>query len=385
MGEGIEERNRHGNLSFRYGYGPNLLPTPGGDIDMWRYQALLPRPDEKTTYPLQVGGTPLRSVLGLGIPDLWLKDETVGPSASNKDRATALVIDGGLRCGATVVATASTGNAAVSTAIGAAAAGLTAVIFVPEDCLAAKVDAMTAAGAQVFRVREGYRAAFDLSRNVAARFGWVDRNTGVNPVTIEAKKTVAFEIWEQLGHRVPDVVAVPVGDGPTLVGLAKGFRELKACRAVATLPRIIAVQAGGCAPLADAWFGRTTSVPDAGATSADGIAVPSPSIGAWTLDEVRHTAGTFVTVSEEEISHAVRDLEQLAGVRSEPAGAAALAGLRQAAATGLVASGETAVTLVTGADLPPQRRPRGRRGSVWTIHARPDAVAEALAGIPLRA
>ncbi|NUS56207.1 MAG: pyridoxal-phosphate dependent enzyme, partial [Streptomycetaceae bacterium] len=241
----MADRNRHGDALFRYDYGPRLLPG-GGAFDLWRYHAVLPRPAGDVRYPLKVGGTPLRAVPELrrrwGLPGLWLKDETAGPSASNKDRATALVLDDGLRRGASVITTSSTGNAAISTAVGAAAAGMAAVIFVPDTCRPEKVRVMAANGAHVFRVRQGYRAAFDLSRTLAARYGWLDRNTGANPLTIEAKKTVAWEIWEQLGRRAPDAVVAPVGDGPTLVGVAKGFRELVACGAIDALPRVIGVQ-----------------------------------------------------------------------------------------------------------------------------------------------
>ncbi|MGA8113723.1 MAG: pyridoxal-phosphate dependent enzyme, partial [Actinocatenispora sp.] len=261
MGEARLCRDRYGNSRYEYRYGPDLLPGPDdGSVDIWRYQALLPRPDVPARYPLTVGGTPLREPRQLrktlGLPGLWLKDETTGPSASNKDRATALVLDEGLRTGVRTVTTASTGNAAIATAIGGAATGTAVVIFVPADCDPAKVEVMTRAGAHVFRVVEGYRAAFDLSCRAAGSLGWLDRNTGVNPRTIEGKKTVSFEVWEQLGRRAPDVMVVPVGDGPTLLGAAKGFRELVACGAIRRPPRIVAVQAEGCAPLAARWRGE---------------------------------------------------------------------------------------------------------------------------------
>lgn len=380
MGKPIRIRTTHGHRTFAYHYSPDLLPSPGGAFDMWRYHRLLPRPDEQPRYPLPVGGTPLLAAPRLGnsagLPRLKVKYEAAGPSASNKDRATALVIEAGQRLGAAVVTTSSTGNAAVSTAIGAAAVGLSAVIFVPEDCALAKIELMTALGAEVFRIPAGYRAAFELSCAVAARFGWLNRNTGVNPVTIEAKKTVAFEIWEQLGRIAPDVVAVPVGDGPTLIGMAKGFYELKACGAIDTRPRIIGVQAAGCAPLACRWHEITPVDADANATIADGIAVPEPSVGDWALAEVRHSGGTFVTVTDEQIKAAVTALRTMAGVSSEPAGAASLAGLCQAARQGLVAPDETAIVLVTGADLTEPPDLGVRRGHVRTIHAHPDAVAD---------
>ena len=187
-----------------YDYGPMLMPQDGpGSFTMWRYRRLLPVPDSPVLYPLPVGGTPLLPAPALrqasDAPRLWVKDETRNPTASNKDRATALVIEGGLRRGIGTITTASTGNAAVSTAFGAAAAGLRAVIFVSADCEPGKLALMTQAGARVFRVADGYAAAVDLSRAAARAFGWLDRNTGANPITLEAKKTVAFEVWEQLG------------------------------------------------------------------------------------------------------------------------------------------------------------------------------------------
>ena len=160
---------------------------PPGSFTMWRYRELLPVPGGPVRYPVPVGGTPLLPAPALrqtlGMPRLWIKDETRSPTASNKDRATALVLEDGLRQGATTITTASTGNAAVSTAFGAAAAGLRAVIFVSTDCQPDKLALMTQAGAWVFQVREGYAAAVDLSRAAARTFGWLDRNTGANPIT----------------------------------------------------------------------------------------------------------------------------------------------------------------------------------------------------------
>ena len=383
MGEARLESGAHGHDTYTYDDDQALLPGPDAAAGMWRYQGLLPRPDAPIRYPLPVGGTPLRAVRELrqrlGLPELWLKDETVGPSASNKDRATALVIDQGLRVGVGVVSTASTGNAALSTAIGGAAAGMAVVIFVPADCAPAKVELMTAMGAYVFKVREGYRAAFDLSRRAASRFLWLDRCTGLNPLTIEAKKTASFEVWEQLGERVPDAVVLPVGDGVTLIGAAKGFRELVACGVLAKVPRIVAVQARDCAPLAAQWHGVPAPARWPG-TVADGIEVPEPMLGDWAIDEVRHAGGDFVTVSDAEILDAVELLSDAAKVSTEPAGAAAVAGLRRASAAGLVGPDETVVAWVTGANLPAAPVAVQRPGAVFTISAGLDEVAAALAG-----
>jgi threonine synthase len=289
----------------------------------------------------------------LGTPSLWVKDETRGPTASNKDRATALVIEDGLRHGLDTITTASTGNAAVATAFGAAAAGMRAVIFVSVDCQAEKLALMTQAGAWVFQVPDGYAAAVDLSRAAVEEFGWVDRNTGVNPLTTEAKKTVALEVWEQLGRRMPDVMVAPVGDGPTLVALAKGFEELVTCGVAARTPRLIGVQAQACQPLVRAWWGADAGPDelDAGATVADGIAVLRPAIGDAVLHAIRATDGAMLAVSDTELLEAVGLLASTAGVGAEPAGAASVAGVRNALRDGLVDPGETGVVLVTGREV----------------------------------
>lgn len=345
-----------GRVELQYAFGPQLIPSTHLSEDgMWRYRDLLPVGGEGVLYPLAVGGTPLVSPLrlreALGVPNLWLKDETRTPTGSNKDRATALVLDHAMRDEIRAVSCASTGNVAVSLAVGAAAAGMKATIFVPAEVSEAKLRLMLLAGATVLKVREGYEAAFELSREAARAFGWYDRNTGVNPFTLEAKKTVAFEIWEQLGRRVPDAVLVPVGDGPTLSAMAKGFRELRACGVSDRLPRMVAVQAEGCQPLKKAWDTGEPVRSMQPETIADGIAVGAPVSAALVLRDVRESGGGFVAVSDEAMLAAIRTLAAAGGILAEPAGAAGLAGLQSALAAGLVGRDETIVAHVTGTGL----------------------------------
>lgn len=386
MGTVLASREVHGTEWLDYRYAADLLPVGAYQTaTMWRYRALLPIGEGTIRYPLPVGGTPLlappRLRAAYGLPQLWIKDETRGPSASNKDRATALVIEDGLRRGIGTITTASTGNAAVATAVGAAAAGLRAIIFVSIGCDAGKLALMLHAGARVFQVRGGYSAAVDLSRQAATEFGWLDRNTGANPLTTEAKKTVALEIWEQLGRRVPDVVVAPVGDGPTLAALHKGFTELVQCRATSRLPCLIGVQAASCQPLVRAWAGEQAGPDqlDPDGTVADGIAVVRPASGESALAAVRASGGAMVAVTEQALRSAVDALAKGAGLGAEPAGAAALAGLWSAQERGLVDRSGTVVILVTGRELKAPAAPRGR-GMV--IDARLDEVAVRLREVP---
>jgi threonine synthase len=247
-------------------------------------------------------------------------------------------------------------------------------------CQREKLALMTQAGAWVFQVPEGYAAAVDLSRAAARAFGWLDRNTGANPYTIEAKKTVALEVWEQLGRGVPDLMVVPVGDGPTLVALEKGFAELVSCGLADRRPRLIGVQAERCQPLARAWLGAPAGPAelDPAATVADGIAVVRPAIGDAVLEAVRRGGGGMVAVSDDQLLGAVASLARWAGVGAEPAWAAALAGLEQAIEGGLADRSETVVLLVTGREVKVGAAPADL-GRVAVVE-RLDEVERALAG-----
>lgn len=353
--EWLTPPSQEGCIEVMYAYKPQLLPDPApSDTGMWRYQALLPL-TYRGLYPLTVGGTPLiasptlRKVTSLR--NLWIKDETRGPTGSNKDRATALILEHALQTGRQTISCASTGNVAVSLAIGAAAAGLQAVVFVPAHVQDAKLRLILMAGATVFKVNEGYQAAVQLSRLAAQRFNWYERNTGYNALSLEAKKTVALEIWEQLGRQVPDVVLVPVGDGVTISGIAKGFRELVQCGVASRQPRLIGVQATGCQPIKQAWDGSTSATEHTCTTIADGIAVMAPINAAMALRDVKETQGNFIAVSDEDIMQAVNTLARHGGLIIETAGAAAFAGIETALTEGLIKEHETIVALATGTGL----------------------------------
>lgn len=352
----IDMVSEQGRIEFEYLYGPQLIPPAiASDDGMWRYKALLPLLDVERMYPLAVGATPLIAPARLrqqtGLAGLWIKDETRSPTGSNKDRATALILERALHAGVHTISCASTGNVAVSLAFGAAAAGLQAVIFVPTSVSDTKLRLMLLSGATVFKVEEGYEAAIKLSRIAARAFHWYDRNTGYNPLTLEAKKTVAFEIWEQLKRQTPDVILVPVGDGVTLNGIAKGFRELIKCGVANRLPRLVGVQAEGCQPLKMSWEHNKPAQILNPMTIADGIAVTAPINATMALRDVRDSQGSFIAVSDEAMLNAISTLLRKGGILAEPAGAAALAGVDVAMKSGLIKPHETVIVLVTGTGM----------------------------------
>ena len=322
---------------------------------LWRYRAVLPVKDSSPVPAPQVGCTPLYRAdrLGdaLGLKRLYLKDDGRNPSASFKDRANAVVLTRALELRAKVVTTASTGNAASSLACLAAGLPLKTVIFVPHTAPEAKIAQLLVFGAAVVAVRGTYDEAFDLCGRAAAEFGWYNRSTGVNPFTREGKKTGAFELCEQLGWEVPDLVFVPVGDGNIISGMWKGFTDLRALGLIDRLPRLVAVQAEGSASVKDAVEGDGAIRPVSGKTVADSISVSVPRDGQAAVQAVRESGGFAVAVSDAEILSAIPELARGGNVFAEPAAAAAWAGLKKAAADGRARPGATAAVLVTGNGL----------------------------------
>jgi threonine synthase len=282
---------------------------------------------------------------------LLLKDDSRNPTASFKDRASAVGVTRALARHARVVACASTGNAATSLAGAAASVGLPCVIFVPEFAPAPKVAQLLVFGARVLRVKGTYDETWDLCQRACDRHGWYNRNAAVNPSLIEGKKTAGLEIAEQCGAELPDWVVVSVGDGCTFAGIWKGLREMHALRFVPRLPRMLGVQAEGARPLVDAFREGRDLVPGPAETLADSICVGHPRNWRKALAAARDSGGTFVAVSDEQILEAMREAGRLAGLFGEPAGVAGLAGLRRAVVEGLVGRRETALAVVTGSGL----------------------------------
>ena len=323
---------------------------------MWRYMEFLPVEGIGERPRLRVGGSPLyrADALGslLGIRDLWIKDDGQNPTASLKDRASAMAVVKAEEAGRMTIACSSTGNAASSLAGNAAAAGLSTYIFVPSRAPKGKVAQLMMFGATVILVEGSYEDTFRISAEAIDRWGWYNRNAAINPYLMEGKKTVSLEIAEQLSFKVPDYVAVSVGDGCTIGGVWKGFKDLYGAGLIDRLARIISVQASGCCPINTAAAAGTMEwVPQEENTLADSIAVGVPRNPVKALRAIRESDGVVVNVSDEEIMEAMRLLGAHAGVFAEPAGAAGTAGLKKAVELGLIEKNASVVSIVTGNGL----------------------------------
>ena len=353
-----------GNLDTHFSFEANPAEVNQAEIlesreaSLWRYAPLLPVPDvgfENT--PLhRVGLTPvyqpesLRKELGL--KKLFIKDESCNPSASFKDRASAIVVSRAIEAGIDTIIAASTGNAGAAMACMAASVGKRAIILAPRSAPPAKIAQLLTFGAQVVLIDGSYDDAFDLSISASNEFGWYNRNTGYNPYTVEGKKTAGLEIWEQVLRNLPSDndfnVFIPVGDGNILSGVAKGFLDLLALGWIKKLPRLIGVQAEGSAAIYNAFVQKSDQVKAVKATTiADSISVDLPRDGLRALNRVRQSNGFFITVSDEQILAAIPKLGS-AGIFVEPAAAAAYAGLMQSLETNQINPTTPALVLATG-------------------------------------
>lgn len=326
------------------------------DMTLWRYGAALPVDDVSHIPPLAAGWSPLyknrRLAAEYGVKDLYIKDDGRNPTSSLKDRASAVGVAKALDFGQTVVACASTGNAASSLAGFAAVTGLTSYIFVPQMAPAAKVTQLLIYGANVVLVRGDYADAFDLASAAIERFGWYNRSCAINPFLVEGKKTCAMEIAEQLNWDVPDRVFISVGDGCCVSGLYKGFSELLELGLTDRMPKIIGVQAEGASPIYDAVkSGGERVVFSRADTIADSISVGSPRNWAKALRAIRESGGDAVTVSDAEILAAMPELARKSGVFGEPAGVTGFAGMQKLAREGKLAADERVAVVVTGGGL----------------------------------
>ncbi len=332
------------------------------EASLWRYLNLLPVADPGGfgTPLRRAGWTPVyqpqRLAHKLGLAKLWVKDESPNPTASFKDRASAIVVARANQIGAEVTVAASTGNAGAALAGMAAAVGAKAVIFAPRTAPPAKIAQLVVFGAQVLLVDGTYDQAFDLSIEATEAFGWYNRNTGFNPFTAEGKKTAAFEIWEQVIRNLPEAgkpltLFIPVGDGNIISGVHKGFKDLLALGWLPQMPRLIGVQSEGSAAIANTFNRGDEDIQAVSAnTLADSISVDLPRDGVRAVRAARETGGTYLIVPDRAILDAIAELGRV-GIFAEPAAATAYAGLVQAVETGVVTRDDPVLVLSTGSGL----------------------------------
>ena len=325
-----------------------------GPQSLWRYEQLLPGGPGLDRVDLGAGFTPLRRAdrlaERLGLRTLWIKDDSVNPSNSFKDRVVSVATTMARAFGFEAISCASTGNLANATAAHAAKAGIPAYVFVPEDLERAKILATEAYGAKVVAVRGNYDDVNRLCSEVAETLPWAFINVNMRPYYAEGSKSLGFEVAEQLGWRLPDHVVVPVASGALMTKVHRAFRELAAVAAVDETPyRISGAQAEGCSPVAQAFASNADQVrPVKPSTVAKSLAIGSPADGWYAIQTARQTGGVVAACTEAEVLDGVRLLAETEGVFTETAGGVTVAVLRRLAEEGTIRPDEETVALITG-------------------------------------
>ena len=329
-----------------------LLSRPAS---LWRYSELLPISDPTDIVTLGETMTPLIRTKKLGakfgLPDVWVKDESRLPTGSFKARGLAMAVSKAKSLGLTQLAIPSAGNAATALSVYAAAAGITAHIFMPQDTPAFNKETCQLAGANVTLIEGLINDAGRIVAERKAREGWFDVSTLKEPYRVEGKKTMGFELAEQFEWELPDVIIYPTGGGTGIVGMWKGFAELEAIGWIGKKrPRFISVQSTGCAPIVKAWEdGATEATPWQDAhTVASGLRVPQAIGDFLILEAIRKSNGAAIAVSDDAIREAMQLLPTTEGLLTCPEGAATIAGLKHLVANGMIESSERIVLFNTG-------------------------------------
>lgn len=324
--------------------------------NIWRYMPILPLNSRRGAAPLEIGWTPLYKIkrleAHLNMKNVYVKDEGRNPTASFKDRATAIGVAKAIELGKEVMCAASTGNAASSLSGFAACMGIKNYIFVPKNIPEAKLAQLLVFGSKVILVDGDYDTAFDFCLEAVEKFGWYNRSCAINPYLCEGKKTAAFEICEQLDFKVPDKVIMSVGDGCSISSVWKGFKEFYDLGLIDKLPVMVSVQAEGSNPV-NRTYRRNSREFDyvKPETIADSISVGIPRNGYKALNALKESDGITVDVSDEEILQAITELARLTGIFGEPAGVTSYAGLKKLRAEGVIKEEDVVVMMVSGNGL----------------------------------
>lgn len=354
------------------------------DPSIWRYLPLLPIQPETPRPLLRIGGTPFYESRALaqelGLKTLFIKDDGLNPTGSLKDRASAIAAVKAQEAGAQVIACSSTGNAASSLSGMAASleARISPVIFVPERSPLGKVSQSFIYGAWVFQVSGSYEEAFQLSQAAIARWGWYNRNAAINPYLLEGKKTISFELAEDLEWEMPHWIVLSVGDGCTLAGAWKGLWDLHSLGLIRTLPRLLGVQAEGAAPIFRAFHRGAPFTPGQENTQADSIAVGNPRNYRKALLALGASQGDMVTVTDEEILTMMKQVGKRTGIFGEMAGVAGFAGVLKMVSQGKILPQERVLVVVTGNGLKDTRNVSQMQQTAWQVPPSLSALEEIL-------
>ena len=342
--------------------------------NLWRYRELLPIKDEDSIVDIGTGFTTLHRCRALadelGLKNLYIKDDTVNPTNSFKDRPASVAVSKAKEFGAEAVGCPSTGNLAAAVAAHAAKAGLPCYIFVPANTEANKVLQASTYGAQLVAVDGTYDQANRLAAQVAEEYGWAFVNINLRPFYVEGSKTLAFEICEQLGWEAPDSIIIPLGSGALFLAIKRGFEQFKELGLIEDKPiRLIGAQASGCAPIVEAFKAGLDDVipiehPD---TVAKSLAIGDPGDGYYVLEAIRETGGLAESSSDEEILEAINFLAEREGIFSEPAGSVTISVLRKLVEAGEIHPDETVVCCVTGSGFKAADTLQGRLGALRVI------------------
>lgn len=325
---------------------------------LWRYFELLPVQDISKIVDLGAGCTILhkcdRLAKAIGLKTLYVKDDTVNPTFSFKDRPATVAVSKALELGAKAVGCASTGNLAAATAAHAAKAGLPCYVFIPADIELNKIVQAVTYGAKVLAVRGTYDDANRLAAQAAETYDWAFVNINIRPYYVEGSKTLAFEVCEQLGWRTPDRVIVPAASGALLCAIWRGFKEFKGLDLINDLNvKVICAQPAGCSPIVNAFKSNITEVmpiehPN---TIAKSLAIGDPGDGIYAIKAIRESGGVAESVTDAEIIDSIKLLAKTEGIFTEPAGAVTVATLKKLVSSGEIAVDEEIVCYVTGNGL----------------------------------
>ena len=331
---------------------------PGRRADMWRYREVMPVERDENIVSLSEGWTPLLAARRLaektGISEVYIKDESLNPTQSFKARGMSAAVSMAKELGAKKLAVPSAGNAAGALAAYAARAGLECFIFMPRDTPRANVVECEQTGASV-TLMDGLitDCGAEVGRRKEAE-GWFDVSTLKEPYRVEGKKTLGYELAEQLNWELPDVIIYPTGGGTGLIGMWKAFDEMQAMGWIdSKRPRMVTVQAAGCAPIVRAFEeGKrfADEFPNA-ATTASGLRVPKAIGDFLILDAIRQSGGTAIAVTDEELIAATREIGAAEGVFCAPEGAACLPALRKLVQAGMVDKNDRVVLFNTGSGV----------------------------------